>query len=76
MSAVKRFLKVFFIMILVISLVSGVVFGTLLVKYMKDVSDIELGNMALNLTTTMYYYDKDGNPVQAQHLYGKENRMY
>jgi len=76
MSAVKRFLKVFFIMILVISLVSGVVFGTLLVKYMKDVSDIELGNMALNLTTTMYYYDKDGNPVQAQHLYGKENRMW
>ncbi len=76
MSAVKRFVKVFLVLMLILALLSGIVFGTTLFKYMKDVSDMELGDMSLNLTTSMYYYDENGHAKEAQKLYGKENRMW
>ncbi len=76
MHAIKKFVVVFFTVVIAVGLVSALVIGGMLIKYMSEVSDIEVSDIALNLTSTVYCYDENGNEVEVQRLYGQENRMW
>lgn len=76
MRAIKKFVVVFLTVVITVGLVSALVIGGMLLKYMSEVSDIEVSDIALDLTSTVYCYDENGNEIEVQRLSGQENRMW
>ena len=66
--------------LLLILLTTGLLFACIFAYYIKtNLSqdlDVTLEDMTLNLASTIYYTDENGNDVSLASLHGKENRVW
>ncbi len=67
--------------LLLICLITGCIVSATAMVYVlafldKDISDINLANLKLNYTTTIYAYDSDGELVEYETLHSSENRVW
>lgn len=66
--------------LLLIFVTTGLLFTCIFAYYVKtnlsDDLDVSLEEMTLNLASTIYYTDENGNDIALAQLHGKENRIW
>ncbi len=67
--------------VLLICIITGCIVGATAMVYVlafldKSISDINLNQLKLNYTTTIYAYNSDSELVEYQSLHGNENRIW
>ncbi|NLW65017.1 MAG: penicillin-binding protein [Clostridiales bacterium] len=78
-SVMRIILKVL-VTIILIGITTGLLFTCIFAYYVKtnltDDLDISLDDMSLNLASTIYYTDENGEYQELSSVYGKENRIW
>jgi len=71
----KIFLKTFIIAFLILALLAGAFFAIIFFGLFGD-DNFDVSMINLNLTSTMYYTDENGNAHELSHIYQSQNRIW